>query len=274
MTRAAIYLPILLLIFFFGLRHLEFLMTYHPRPYVHGPNWNPPANGEDVWFKVSSGERVHGWLVRSWSRPVLATVLYCHGNGGDLTDVAWVAEDLSKHNLDVLIFDYRGYGRSEGKLTDEWGLYADADAAYDFLIRERGVKTEKLVLYGQSLGTAAAIDLVSRRPAAALVVESGLSSASDMGAIALPWLPRWLHRLSRNRFESVRKIADIKCPVLVTHGAEDEVIPSDQGRKLYETARDPKELIIIPGGDHNLFGSGGNAYLKRIVDFIQNTIKP
>jgi uncharacterized protein len=261
-----------LLIFFFGLRWLEYSMTYHPLPYIPGPAWTPPANGENVWFSANDGERVqrvHGWFVRSQSQPPIATVLYCHGNGGNLTYVAWVAEKLSKNNLDVLIFDYRGYGRSDGKITDEWGLYADTDAAYDYLMRDRNVKPEKLVLYGESLGTTAAIDTASRRACGALIVESGLSSASDMGAKAVPFLPRWLHWLAKNRFESERKIANVKCPVLVTHGTVDNVIPVEQGRKLFEAAHEPKRLKIVEGGDHNLFGNGGREYLEQIIEFIR-----
>jgi hypothetical protein len=268
-VRAMIYLPFVAAFLFFGLRQLEFLATYHPLPYVPGPQWTPPANGEDVWVKVANGERVHGWFVRASAQPPAATVMYCHGNGGNLTHVAWVAEYLSARGFDTLVFDYRGYGRSDGRVRDEWGLYADADAVYDHLTRERGVKAERLVLFGQSLGTTAAIDLASRRECAALIVESGLSSASDMGAVAFPWLPRFLHALARNRFESSRKIANVKCPVLVTHGASDPVIPVDQGRKLYESARDPKRLVIIEGGDHNLFGNGGDEYPSRIIEFIR-----
>jgi uncharacterized protein len=271
MLRTTIFLSLLSLIFFFCLRQLEHMMTYHPRAYLPSPEWTPPANGQDVWLKVDNRERLHGWFFRAQGGPAFATVLYCHGNGGNLTDVGWVAEDLSKRNLDVLVFDYRGYGRSEGRLTDEWGLYDDASAAYDYLVSEHGVKAEKLVLYGQSLGTTAAIDLASRRPCGGLIVESGLSSASDMGVVAFPWLPRLLHRLGKNRFESARKIADARCPVLVTHGTNDEVIPVDQGRKLYEAAREPKRLIIVPGGSHNLFGGGGSGYLGQIVDFIRES---
>jgi hypothetical protein len=268
-VRAAIYLPFVLLILFFSLRQLEYLVTYHPVPYSPGPAWHPPANGEDVWFEVAGSQRVHGWFLRAHAQPAFATVLYCHGNGGNLTNVAWVAEGLSKRNLDILIFDYRGYGRSDGKLTDEWALYADAEAAYDYLIRERGVKPQCLALYGQSLGATAAVDLAARRPCAGLIVESGLSSASDMGTLVFPWLPRWLHGLGKNRFESARKIANVDCPVLVAHGDRDPIIPVDQGRKLFEAAKDPKKLIVIPGGDHFLMDSGGKDYLDQFVGFIR-----
>lgn len=271
-VRIMIYLPIAAAVIFFALRQLEFMVTYHPTPYAPGPDWTLPANGEDVWVKVANGERVHGWFLRAVGQPAIATVLYCHGNGGNLSNVAWVAEILSKRGFDTLVFDYRGYGRSEGKLTGEWGLYADTDAVYDHLVRERGVKAEKLVLYGQSLGTTVAIDVAARRPCGALIVESGLSSASDMGVVAFPWLPRRLHFLAKNRFESSRKIAAAKCPVLVSHGTDDPIIPVDQGRKLYESARGPKRLVIVEGGDHFLFGSGGERFVSGMVDFIREAM--
>jgi len=273
MVQTAIYLPLAFLIFFIFLRQLEFLVTYHPQPYLGGPEWTLPVNGEEVWCEVSNSHKVHGWYVHAQMAPAYATVLFCHGNGGNLTNVAWIAQELSKHKLDVLIFDYRGYGRSEGKISDEWGLYADTEAFYDYLVRKRGIKDEKLVLIGESLGSTAAIDLASRRNCGALIVESGLSSASDMGAKAFPWLPRWLHGLARNRFDSEGKIAKINCPVLVTHGTDDEVIPVDQGRKLFEREREPKKLIIVKGGKHNLFGEGGEGYLNQILGFIRESIK-
>jgi hypothetical protein len=267
-----IYLPVVVVILFLVLRRLEFMATYHPEPYVPGPGWTLPANGEEVWIKVADGERLHGWFLRSMNQPAIATVLHCHGNGGNLSNVVWVAQELTKRGLDTMIFDYRGYGRSEGRLTDEWGLYADAEAVYDHLVRVRGVKADKLALYGQSLGTTASIDLASRLPCGALIVESGLSSASDMGMVSFPWLPRQFHFMAKNRFESARKMANVKCPALITHGTKDAVIPVDQGRKLYASARDPKRLIIVEGGDNFLFGSAGEKFVNGMVDFIRVSV--
>ena len=257
-----------------GLRWLEHAMTYHPVGYAPSRQWNPPANGADVWFKTVAGEPLHGWFVRAPQPPALATILHCHGNGGNLTNVGWVAQEFSQRGFDVLVFDYRGYGRSAGQLTDESGLYADGTAAYDFLTRELGVKPERLVLYGQSLGTTVAIDLAAQHPAAALVVESGLSSASAMAENALPWLPRWLHWLGKNRFESARKLPRVHCPVLITHGTQDEVIPVGQGRQLFAAANQPKQLEIIEGGNHNLVGRGGASYLDKVASFIRSAIPP
>jgi hypothetical protein len=269
--RFLIYLLVILIFLFFALRQIEHLLTYHPRPYAPGARWTPPTNVEEVWISVKYGQRIHGWFVPSRRNAARGTLLYCHGNGGDLTDVAWVAEEFARRGFDAMVFDYRGYGRSDGKITDEWALYADAEAAYDYLIRERGAMPQRAVIYGQSLGSTAAIDLASRRECAALIVESGLSSASDMGAAALPWLPRWFHVLAKNRFDSARKIAQVKCPIFISHGTADPVIPVDQGKRLYAAAPEPKRLMVIDGGDHNLVGSG-NGYLDPVDRFISESM--
>lgn len=277
-VRAAIYLPIVGALLFFTLRQLEHAVTYHPQGYIAGPRWTPPANGEDVWIKVAGDERLHAWFVPAATQPAMATVLYFHGNGGNVIHTGWRAAELAAQGFDVLTFDYRGFGRSDGVISDEAGLYVDGDAAYEYLLRERGVQPEQVVLYGMSLGTTVAIDGAARRPCRALIVESGLSSASEMGAAAFPWLPRWLHFFGKNRFESARKIANAKCPVLITHGTNDRTIPVAQGRKLYEAAPEPKRLLIIEGGSHNLAGEGGATYLNQIAAFargaVPRTIQP
>lgn len=272
-VRAAIYLPIVAALMFFTLRQLEHAVTYHPQGYTAGARWTPPANGEEVWINVTNDERLHAWFVRATTQPAIATVLYFHGNGGNITNTGWRAAELATQGFDVLTFDYRGFGRSDGVISDEAGLYADGDAAYDYLARGRGVKPEQLVLYGLSLGTTVAIDVAARRPCRALIVESGLSSASEMGAAAFPWLPRWLHFLGKNRFESARKIANVKCPVFVTHGTNDKTVPVAQGRKLYEAAPEPKRLLIIEGGSHNLAGEGGATYLDQIASFAREAVR-
>lgn len=276
-VRISVYLPLVGLAFFFAVRWFEAQITHHPTHYASGAKWTPPANAEDVWFTARDGVKLNGWLVRAKAegamRERVGTVLYCHGNGGNLTNVEWVAQELAAQGLDVMIFDYRGYGRSEGSVPTESELYADADAAYDFLTKERGVKPERLAVYGLSLGTTAAIDLASRRECGALVVEAGLSSASEMAGVAAPWLPAWLHWIGRNRFESARKIADVKCPVLVTHGTDDNVIPVAQGRRLYDAARGPKKLMIVEGGDHWLPDSRGVNYLAEVGAFIREALR-
>lgn len=276
-ARLAIYLPILALICFVTLRRVEQFMTHHPDRYSPGAEWTPPPNGEDVWIPVTNGERIpqriHGWFLKARQQPSLATILHCHGNGGNITNAGWYGVKLTEDGFDVLLIDYRGYGRSDGEVTDEWALNADGEAAYNYLLSERGVKPDKLALYGMSLGTTVAIDLASRKSVGALVVESGLSSAEEMGEFALPFLPSFIRKLAKNRFESSRKIANVNCPVLVTHGTDDRTIPVAQGRKLFASAKEPKQQLIIEGGSHNLAGPGGDSYRNKITTFIRGALE-
>jgi fermentation-respiration switch protein FrsA (DUF1100 family) len=261
-------------IFFMGLRKLERTIAFHPERYKRGDAWVTPEGAEDVWFATVDGDRLHGWFFQPDARPSQATVIYFHGNGGNVSNIGWVGERLASRGFSVFIFDYRGYGRSEGELEDEQELYADADAAYEYVSKARGVPPQAIVLYGQSLGSAAATDLAARRECAAIILESGLSSGSDMATATLPWLPYKLHFLARNRFDSARKLSQVHCPVLITHGDPDHTIPTDQGRALWAAANEPKKLLIFPGADHNVFGSGGDRYLDIVAEFIRNAMNP
>ena len=129
-----------------------------------------------------------------------------------------------------------------------------------------------MVLYGQSLGTAVATEVSTRRKIGALILESGFSSASSVAAGALPWLPQVLHSLARNRFESAEKLRRVKVPVLISHGDPDPVIPLDEGRALYAAANEPKKLLIFPGAGHNVFGSTGAVYLDQLTTFIRDAV--
>ena len=256
----------------YALRWFEYAITFQPDPYKAGQTWTIPTGAEDVSFLNQNGQRLDGWFIPSQSGPALATIIFFHGQGGNVSNVAFIGEGLASRGFDVLLFDYRGYGRSEGEITDEGDMYADADAAYDYVVNQRGASAERVVLYGHSLGTAAVVDLASRRKCGAIILESGLSSASDMASIRLPWLPAWLRTLGRNRFDSVDKLPAASCPVLVTHGEPDNVVPTEQGRALYAAAHEPKKLIIFKGADHGVSSYSGDYYFAQITDFIEASL--
>lgn len=269
LTLAVIFLPVGYVV----LRRFEASVTFHPEREPWGGSWRASGGGEEVWFETAGGARLHGWFVPAAGGQARASVVYFHGNGGNVSYLDWVGEQLAARGFDVLLFDYRGYGRSEGSLSDERGLYEDADAAYDYLVRGRGARPERVVLYGQSLGTTAAADLAARRPCGALVLESGLSSAADMARVIFPWLPRAVARLTRSKFDSVGKLPRAGCPVLVIHGERDEVIPVEQGRALHAAAPEPKQLMLIPGAGHNnLTIVGGQRYLDAVAEFIRKAV--
>ena len=259
--------------FFSAIRWYEFAVTFHPDPYTPGQEWKLPKGGEEVSFLNADRLRLHGWFISSQPQPSRATVIFFHGNGGNISNVGWLGEYLAGRGFDVLLFDYRGYGKSEGRIKGERDLYSDADAAYDYVVSKRGVSPERLVLYGHSLGTTAVVDLASRRPCSAIIVESGLSSADEMASSMLPWLPRWMHGLGENRFESAKKLISVHSPVLIMHGDPDSVVPTEQGIALFAAANEPKRLIIAEGAGHIVSGFDGFKYIDAVAEFIQESLR-
>jgi hypothetical protein len=259
---------------FFMLRRFESSVVFHPERAPLGGVWRAPAGAEEVWFRTADGLRLYGWFFRAGARPPAATVVYAHGNGGNVSYCDWVGPALARRGFDVLLFDYRGYGRSEGETAGERGLYADADAAYDFVTRERGASPRQVVLYGQSLGTAAAADVASRRECGALVLESGLSSAADMAGVIFPRLPRFVRGLTKNKLDTAGKLPRVGCPVLVAHGDRDEVIPLAQGRRLFDAAPGRKSLRVVEGAGHNdLSNVGGERYIDSLAEFVRDSVR-
>jgi fermentation-respiration switch protein FrsA (DUF1100 family) len=231
-----------------------------------------PEGAESVWFNSADGTRLHGWFFESQTGPETTTIVFFHGNGGNIGNVSWVGQRFARRGFDVLLFDYRGYGASEGVAANESDLYADGDAAVAFVRNTKGARPERIVLYGQSLGTAIVSDVASRGVFGAVVLESGFSSASSVAASALPWLPRWLHFLGKNRFESARKLTSVRSPILITHGDADLTIPTGEAHTLFASANEPKKLLIFRGAGHNVFGSLGEQYLTQIEYFIRESL--
>ena len=257
--------------FVFGLRWLESLMTFRPERMTAQERQSPPAGAQIVWFNSADGTRLNGWFFESQLESAPTTIIFFHGNGGNITNVGWMGQRFAKHGFNVLLFDYRGYGASEGVAANEADLYADGDAAVAF-VKRRGIPSEQIVLYGQSLGTTIAADVASRGKFGAVVLESGFSSASSLATSALPWLPRWLHFLGKNRFESARKLANVRSPILIAHGDPDRTIPTSEAHLLFKAANEPKKLLIVPGAGHVVFGAAGEQYLSQVEQFMRDAI--
>jgi len=222
--------------------------VYHPTRYPEG-DWRPEQVGaEDAYFQADDGTRLHGWFVEH-PRP-RAVVLIAHGNAGNLSD-RWPLLELMRNRLGVsaMIFDYRGFGRSEGT-PSERGVLADARAARRWLAHRTGVSESQIVLYGQSLGGGVMVDLAARDGARALVLESTFTSLPDVASKQVPWLPvGWL---MTNRYDSLAKIARYHGPLLQAHGDADRLIAIDDARDLYEAApTNRKRFVTIPGAGHN-----------------------
>jgi fermentation-respiration switch protein FrsA (DUF1100 family) len=225
---------------------LENSLLYFPSVYPNG-YWNPPGlKFEDAWFEASDGTRLHGWYVPH--DDPRAVLLIAHGNGGNLSHRYELLGLLHELGTSSLIFDYRGYGRSSGK-PSEAGILADARAARRWLAERAGVSESEIVLFGESLGGGVMVDLAAADGARALVLENTFSSLPDVAAFHYPWLPVKL--LMRTQLDSASKIARYRGPVLQFHGDADTIIPLAIGERLFDAAGQPKQLVIIPGADHN-----------------------
>jgi fermentation-respiration switch protein FrsA (DUF1100 family) len=236
---------------------LENRILFHPTPYT--VDWGTPPPGldpQDVEFTSADGTRIHGWWCAppDWT-PSQGAMLHCNGNACNLT--CWSEDALEwkrDRHVAVLLFDYPGYGHSAGKPT-EAGCYAAADAVYDWLVDEKKIPPERVLLYGESLGGAVAIDVASRRPYRALIVVSSFASVPDMGQTILPWIP-WRY-LVRNRFDSINKIRQCSSPVFIAHGTADGLIPFSHGERLFAAATAPqKRFYRMEGFDHNQIDPG------------------
>ncbi|HUU83768.1 MAG TPA: alpha/beta hydrolase [Phycisphaerae bacterium] len=209
---------------------------------------------EDLTLPTSDGLSIAGWYVPHTE--AAGSILFCHGNAGNMSDRMVTIQTLHALGYNVLMFDYRGYGRSEGS-PDEAGTYVDAEAAWRYLTQTRGESPRRVVLMGRSLGGAVAIELASRHEAAALVVESTFTRLADVGRVHYRWVPVGV--LTRYRYDSAARVATISCPKLFLHGRDDRLVPIALGRRLYEAAAAPKRFIETPGG-HN---SGGFTYSEE-----------
>ncbi len=203
---------------------------------------------EEVTLTTSDGIRLAAWFVPA--EDPRGALLYAHGNAGNIShrlDSVRLFHDLG---LSVLIFDYRGYGRSRGE-PDEEGTYRDAEAAWQHLTALRGIKPEHTVVFGESLGGAVAAHLAARHRPGALILASAFTSVPDLAADLYPLLPvRWI---TRYRYDTRRYLQDVHAPVLVAHSREDEIIPFSHGRSLHENAHEPKQFVELRGGHNDLF---------------------
>jgi len=201
---------------------------------------------EEVWIATSDGERLHAWLQRAEDSPW--TVVIFHGNAGNLSYHQATMIPFRKLGLQAILFDYRGYGLSSGHPTEE-GLLRDGEAVVDYVVKTLGVGRDRLVYFGQSLGTGVAVLLAAQRPPARLILESGYPSLAQVASHHYPFLPAGL--LLRDRFEAAKAIGKISCPILFLHPGLDEVIPISLGRSLYDAAHPPKRFVVLPGAHHN-----------------------
>jgi hypothetical protein len=235
--------------------------------------WQPPGLGvEECTFPTRDGLRLYGWWHAGEGddpgrRPVL---LWCHGNAGNVTHRAEHLRMLAERGLAVFLFDYRGYGRSEGK-PSERGLYMDGEAAYRYLTAERGIEPERIICLGRSLGGAVALHVAMRQKTAAVILESALEDVASIVRRKVRLLP--LALFVRNRFDVLGRVRRLNVPLLVVHGSQDRAVPVEEGRAVYAAASSPKQIYLVEGAGHyDTYQVGGDEYYRTLREFCYGCI--
>jgi fermentation-respiration switch protein FrsA (DUF1100 family) len=224
---------------------------------------------EDVFLETEDSLKIHSWFVFTNEPKRNGVVLFCHGNAGNISDRIFSIDFFNKLGYDVFIFDYRGYGKSDGTPSEQ-GTYLDANAAYEYLVEKKGMPEDKIVIFGRSIGGAVAVDLAARVNPAALIVESSFTSVPDMARRIYPFLPTGL--ICRIKYDSLSKMKAIKCPLLVVHSPDDEMIPFEMGEKLYNASFGQKSFLKISGSHNEGHIESGDAYEDGVGNFLKQAI--
>ncbi|MFQ6008526.1 MAG: alpha/beta hydrolase [Candidatus Zixiibacteriota bacterium] len=225
---------------------------------------------EDVYVTVTSEERVHGWYFPANnpdSSEEVPVVLFCHGNAGNISHRLETVDFILSLGAAILLFDYRGYGQSNGS-PSEANVYADAEACYFWLIDQKGIQPENIVLFGRSIGGTVAVELARKVKCRGLIVESSFTSAEDMGKRMFPLVP--IKYLLRYKFDSIGKLGSVHCPILITHSPDDEIVPFEMGKKLFAVANEPKQFVPLRGGHNEREYLADSVYKQAVHDLIHN----
>jgi len=232
---------------------------------------------EDIWLTDADGTKINGWYVPASTKPAAdpsvaqSIILYFHGNAGNVSDRLDKLAILRSLGLDAFIIDYRGYGRSEGA-PNEPGTYQDARAAYEWLTQQRHIDPRRIILYGESLGSAIAVDLATTHPVAGVILEEPFASVAAVGQKMFPFMP--VRLLVRNKYDTLAKIAAINAPLLLFHSPQDELIPFSQGQQLYTAARAPKTFIELQGPHNEACFTSETIYRTALKDFWDRLSSP
>jgi hypothetical protein len=260
---------------YFMFRWFEHSQIYHPSRSLAFEASEVGRPCRDVVLAAQDGTRLHGWFfpMKEKGPKTSKVFLICHGNGGNVSHRLILSSMLLEMGTPVFVFDYRGYGRSEGKPGEE-GTYLDAEAAFDWLV-EQGFDPRNIVAFGESLGGAIAVELALRKPLGAVVVHSSFTSVADVGRELFPWLPvRWMNTI---RYDTRSKLARLDVPVLILHSREDTLIGFHHAERNYEAAREPKLLWEIAGGHNDQPESDPERFregIKKLLEMMAAREKP
>lgn len=247
---------------------LQSQMIYYPQQSITYTPQDVGLHYEDVTFTTEDGLDLHGWYIPNHDSNV--TVLYFHGNAGNISGRLQTIQLLHDLELNIFIIDYRGYGKSEGSPTEK-GTYGDARAAWNYLVEEREIDSSKIVIMGRSLGGAVASWLAVQKKPAATILESTFSSAADLGADLYPWLP--VRSIIRYDYNNLENIKQIESPIFMAHSRDDEIIPYKHGQTLFEAAANPKVFVELRGSHGTGFWETGEKYRSALREFLNENVK-
>ena len=224
---------------------------------------------EEVYLTTSDNERLHGWYVPATNSK--GVLLFFHGNAGNISHRLDSIGIFHQLGLDTLIIDYHGYGQSTGKATEQ-GTYLDAQAAWNYLVDERGIPADQIIIFGRSLGGAVGAWLGAQNTPAAVIIESSFSSGVDMARRLYPFLPARL--ITRLRYPVAEYASRMDCPVLVVHSRDDEIIPFDMGQSIYAAVKQRKSFLELRGDHNNGIFISRQDYLRGLNGFIESVFGP
>jgi len=222
---------------------------------------------QDIYIKTADNLLVNCWFIPSENSNY--TILFAHGNAGNISNRIELINFLKNLGLSVMIFDYRGYGLSQGK-PDENGIYQDTLAVYEYLIKEKNISYDRIIGYGESLGSAAIINLALTKPMAAIITEGAFTNIKDMAKINFPYLPTLF---ISTKFDSLSKIAFIDIPKMIIHSYNDKVVLFNLGQKLFNNAKPPKVFVQLKGAHCAGFSEDTNIYAENLITFIKTLNK-
>ena len=242
-------LLLILIAGFVGLRRFERAQVFQPTRNFALELDEHPWPGDEVWLDSSDGVRLHAWYFPCEDRPQASSwvILHSHGNAGNISHRFEVYDILKQTGAAVFAYEYRGYGRSSGRASEQ-GLYRDIETAYSWL-REQGFPSERIIAHGNSLGAGPSAYLAERQPIGGLVLRSAFTNVPDLGKELFPWLP--VDLVSGIEFPVAERLPQIQCPVVLLHGRDDRLIPIRHAEVNFAAANEPKFFYPILPGDHN-----------------------
>jgi fermentation-respiration switch protein FrsA (DUF1100 family) len=238
---------------------LNALLYFPSRAIIETPD-GVGLDHRELELQTDDGERLHAWWIGARTNS-LGHLLLCHGNAGNIGDRVLHAALLTAAGFDVLLFDYRGYGRSSGRPSEQ-GTYRDARAALTGLLEQPEVDPARLFYLGESLGGAVALDLALERPPAGLVLLAAFTGVRELGRVHYPFVPA---PLIPDAYPTVRRVHELRPPLLVLHGDRDDIVPLSQGRALFDAATEPKRMHVFPGLGHNDLVPLAGVELARVI---------